>query len=389
MNSHKKDSKELLRRYEQGTCSDEEKLWIESRYNEVASRSIDKMYEIDPTETQEKIWGQIKKQTSQRQQKIRRLRTIAAAACILMVVGAVGLSIWWKSPNAVENVYTADIKPMKIEEVRISKVEVVEKKNKVNDQKIVPHILLSDGKVIPLVDFNEGLQVQEDGIYYVQGKQIEFGNQQDNMHTLTTPKGFDCKFTLSDGTIVWLNAESSIRFPLAFAANNREVELEGEAYFDVFHDAKRPFIVKSKDQSIKVLGTEFNIRAYPREQIVKTTLVQGSVEVLTSKQSALLSPGQQLSLYEDKLNITEKFDMESVVAWKNGYFRFNGDLKEIMTDLARWYDLELDYKVPPNYKIDIEAALSKSKTIQEMIELIHVATGLKLSIKERRLSIMK
>lgn len=389
MNSHKKNSKELLRRYEQGTCSEEEKLWIESRYNEVANRGLEKNHDIDPIEAKKEIWEEIKMQTIQKRQKIRRLKTIAAAACLLVFFGLIGWNMLLRNSDIRQEDYTITTPPMKIDEVRVSKVEVAERRDKSVSETAVPHIVLSDGKVVPLVDFSDGLKVQEDGIYYVQGKQIEFTDQQASMHTLTTPKGYDCKFTLSDGTVVWLNAESSIRFPLVFGMNNREVELEGEAYFDVFHDTTRPFTVKSKNQSIKVLGTQFNIRAYPREQTVKTTLIEGSVDVLTNKQKARLSPGQQMTLYEDKLSISEKFDMESVIAWKYGYFRFNGNLEEIMTDLARWYDLELDYRVPANYQIDLEAALSKSKTIQEMMELIQSATGLKLTIKERRISIMK
>ncbi|MFD2554796.1 FecR family protein [Sphingobacterium tabacisoli] len=389
MNSYKKDSKELLRRYEQGTCSEEEKLWIESRYNEVANRGLDHSRDIDPTEVKDEVWAQIKKQTILKRQKVRKLTTIAAAASVLVFFGLIGWNILIKDSHIAQEDYTMATPSMKIEEVRVSKAEVAERRDESVSEKAVPHIVLSDGKVIPLVDFSNGLRVQEDGIYYIQGKQIEFSNQRASMHTLTTPKGYDCKFTLSDGTIVWLNAESSIRFPLVFGTSNREVELEGEAYFDVFHDAGHPFIVKSKNQSIKVLGTQFNVRAYPREQTVKTTLIEGSVDVLTGKEQARLSPGQQLTLYEDKLSVSEKFDMESVIAWKHGYFRFNGNLEEIMTDLARWYDLDLDYRVPANYEIDLEAALSKSKTIQEMMELIQSATGLKLTIKERRLSIMK
>jgi transmembrane sensor len=173
----------------------------------------------------------------------------------------------------------------------------------------------------------------------------------DIYNTLFNPRGSKViDITLADGTQVWLNAESSIKYPVAFSGNAREVEITGEAYFEVKHDAAKPFMVKTKNSIIQDIGTRFNVNAYQDQTAEKTTLIQGAIEVSatagteTARQRRL-SPGEQALVQAGDITLNEKTDLVEVLAWKNGLFDFhNADIKAIMQQLARWYDLQVTYE---------------------------------------------
>lgn len=181
-------------------------------------------------------------------------------------------------------------------------------------------------------------------------------------HTLSTPRGGQYQLTLPDGTVIWLNTASSIRYPTAFAGNERRVSVTGEAYFEVAHDKTKPFIVElpavhsphtegAGGGEVKVLGTHFNINAYSDEAATKVTLLQGSVAVKRSGsgQLARLKPGEQAILGTDSpFTIDRSPDTEQALAWKNGLFDFNGaSLPEVMRQLERWYDIQVKYEGQP------------------------------------------
>ncbi|SEW19601.1 FecR family protein [Chitinophaga arvensicola] len=166
-------------------------------------------------------------------------------------------------------------------------------------------------------------------------------------NTVTTPKGRQFQLQLPDGSMVWLNAASSIRFPTHFSENNRTVTVTGEAYFKITPDAEKPFFVNTTEMDIAVLGTEFNINAYADEPAVKATLISGRITAGTKQQPAIhLSPGEQVSLAPGTpLKIARDINIEQVTAWVNGGFNFeNMSLREVMRQLARWYDLEIIYE---------------------------------------------
>ncbi|HWK06756.1 MAG TPA: FecR domain-containing protein [Puia sp.] len=169
-------------------------------------------------------------------------------------------------------------------------------------------------------------------------------------NTLTTGRGEQSpSLTLSDGTRVWLNAASSIRYPVAFTGDARNVEVTGEAYFEVAKDKAKPFYVKVRDIEVAVLGTHFNINAYQDEPNIKTTLLEGSVKILLGQptqqqQGRVLSPGQQ-SEVEGGINHVKEADVDQVMAWKNGLFNFNhADLPTVLRQLARWYDIDVKFE---------------------------------------------
>lgn len=169
-------------------------------------------------------------------------------------------------------------------------------------------------------------------------------------NTISTPRGGQYQIVLADGSKVWLNAASSLRFPASFTGKERKVELTGEGYFEVAKNAAMPFRVNANGMQVEVLGTHFNINAYNDEDVIKTTLLEGSVKVREGASGTIIKPGQQ-ALVENQGNPliskirVQTVDVDGAVAWKNGYFSFDkADLPTVMRQIARWYDVEISYE---------------------------------------------
>lgn len=174
------------------------------------------------------------------------------------------------------------------------------------------------------------------------------GRTQDDIYnTMSTPRGGQYNLTLADGTKVWLNAASSITYPVAFSGAERKVAVTGEAYFEVAHEKSKPFIVQTNNQEIRVLGTHFNVKAYDDDAGISTTLLAGSVQIknLSSGKSEVLKPGQQAKVFKDQPQISIKaVNAEDFISWKNGYFIFdNQSIKSVMKIMSRWYDVDVVY----------------------------------------------
>ncbi|HWB94440.1 MAG TPA: FecR domain-containing protein [Puia sp.] len=186
-------------------------------------------------------------------------------------------------------------------------------------------------------------------------------------NTMTTPKGREFQLTLPDGTKVWLDAASSIHYPTAFTGSQREVDVSGEAYFEVAKDNRHPFLVKIDETTrVQVLGTHFNINAYSDEASINTTLLQGSVRVISNGEKAVLKPGQQAQTKQNKILVTNA-DTEKVMAWKNGIFDFqDASLEEVMRQLQRWYDIDVVYekKIP---KIEFIGKMGRDLSLSEVL----------------------
>ena len=168
--------------------------------------------------------------------------------------------------------------------------------------------------------------------------------------TLATPVGGQYRLTLADGTKVWLNSQSSIRFPTAFAGKTRLVEVTGEVYFDVARDMRKPLVVKAGGLIVQALGTRFNVYNYPNEAAARATLIQGSVRVIKGRDSLLLTPGQEGETHKpDLLTLNSDVDTAQASAWKDGYFDFdNQDIQAIMRQFARWYDIQVVFAGKPS-----------------------------------------
>ena len=242
-----------------------------------------------------------------------------------------------------------------IDQPSLKKVAATETNRKpaINDVPAPLHskavLTLANGSKIELDSTSNGTLAQQGNVQIIKQSdgQISYSGtgSEDLYNTLNIPRGSKVvTIKLSDGTQVWLNSESSLRYPASFKGTERKVEITGEAYFEVAHNAAMPFIVKKGDLEIKVLGTHFNMNTYDDEGINKVTLLEGSVKVSMSNYESLLKPGQQAQIKED-IKLINGVDIDQVMAWKNGRFQFGekADLHSIMRKIARWYDVDVEY----------------------------------------------
>lgn len=210
-------------------------------------------------------------------------------------------------------------------------------------------------------------------------------------NTITTDKGRQWQLQLPDGSKVWLNAASSIRYPLGFTGKERMVEITGEAYFEVKHNDRQPFIVRVNNKAeVQVMGTHFNVNAYDNESHIATTLLEGRVQVKrldvgNAHASVTLQPGQQAEWKENSLpggiNLVKSADIDKIMAWKNGLFNFEGaSLEEVMRQLERWYDIDVVFEKP---KTDIRfgGKMTKGITLNEMLEILKGFEGSDLKFR--------
>lgn len=260
-------------------------------------------------------------------------------------------------------------------------------------------LALSDGSFIVLDSADNGVLRQQGNtkIVKINSGRLAFapsaGVEQGEplYNKISTPKGGQYEVILPDGSHVWLNAASSLRFPAAFTTKERKVELTGEAYFEVAKDATKPFRVhfstgagEGREGIVEVLGTHFNINAYDDEASTKTTLLEGSVRVmpLHSAQPAihnskLLSAGQQAVISTESTNSpqiqVQTVDTEEVIAWKNGKFHFNqADIKTVMRQIARWYNVEVMYEGPVS-KEKFEGEIPRNSSLSDVFKILELS----------------
>ncbi len=214
-------------------------------------------------------------------------------------------------------------------------------------------------------------------------------------NTIATPRGGQYQIVLADGTKVWLNAASSLRFPAAFVGNTREVALTGEGYFEVAHNKEKPFRVSVNGVVVNVLGTHFNVSAYPDDASVKTTLLEGSVGVEKNGVRKMISPGEQARI-ENKSNSedpnisVQRVDVEDVVAWKNGRFIFHDDnIQSVMKQLARWYDVTVSYEGDiTNEEFIGVISRSKYENISEILGMLEKTHTISFAVSGRHVTVM-
>jgi len=258
---------------------------------------------------------------------------------------------------------------------------------------------LADGHVINLkiqerssAYYENGYQIdvmQDGGIRYAVNSAVPIIKHKNiGANIFSTKKGATSNIILEDGTRVWLNSGSSLKFPPSFTGGtNRTVEVVGEAYFEVAHNPQKPFVVLSKYSKVTVLGTKFNIKAYPDQKQIQTTLLQGSVRLNSSKASSLLVPGEQATVKESgKINLSN-VNVEDFVAWKNGLIYFNNlSVEEIIGELSRWYDIRgIDNKSLSRERYT--GSFNKNKNIVEILEQLEKISNNHFTIKERRVLI--
>ncbi len=200
-------------------------------------------------------------------------------------------------------------------------------------------------------------------------------------NTISTPRGGQYKIGLPDGSEVWLNASSLLRFPNSFSGKERVVEISGEAYFEVARDTRKPFRVGVGNMQVMVLGTHFNVNAYPDEQGVKTSLFEGSVKISEGKINRLLKPGQQAIVRNGETEMEiNRMNKEEVLAWKNGLFIFNGaDITTIMNQIARWYDVKVTFDGSDINRSSFEGKISRSAPLTDVLKILELS-GVKFTV---------
>ncbi|MFY0253814.1 FecR family protein [Chitinophaga sp. 30R24] len=255
-------------------------------------------------------------------------------------------------------------------------------------------LTLADGSTVTLDSMGNQLLQQGSTAIHQQGGALRYQAQGGGnvlaYNTLTTPRGGQFQVILPDGTKVWLNATSSLKFPVAFTGSQRDVTLKGEAYFEVAHNDKMPFRVLVEGMEIKDLGTHFNVMAYGDEATVATTLLEGAVIVSDGGKGALLKPGQQAIGKRDGssgLSI-QQADVDHVIAWKNGEFSFNHtSIYEIMRQVSRWYDVDVYYEDAPD--VSLSGNISKHVNVSEVFKMLELAGNVKFKIENRKATVMK
>ena len=307
------------------------------------------------------------KEVSGDRDNVRRISftRIAAAAAVLLMLGIGGYFLFVPSANkeVIVKRYNNDVLP--------------------GGNKAM--LTLSDGSTISLEDAQQGSLAQQGGSQVIKSADGELAynkngqqNEEIQYNTLTTPLGGQYRITLPDGTSVWLNAGSSLRYPTAFSGKDRKVELKGEGYFDVAKNAAMPFFVKlANGVEVRVLGTQFNVNAYSDEKNIATTLVEGAVLVKNNEIANILQPGQQslAGQYDNSLKLLKNADIAAVTAWKEGVFKFNdADIETVMKQLSRWYDIEIVYE-GNTVKEYFNGTIPRNVPVSKVLELLEL-TGL-------------
>ncbi len=374
--NQRKYLQQLARKVLAGKATEEEKLFLEEYYNAFedhadiqAELTADELQNLQQAVLQQ-IHNRIMVHEMPRRPWYKRWRQMAAAAVLLLAVGTT-------IPFLINKKDAAGPTDLS----RTAAADVLPGGNKAT-------LTLHDGATIVLDEMGEDSLVKQDAI---QVRKTADGQLvytvADNpsstaavaYNTVTTPRGGQYQVVLPDGTRVWLNAASSIHFPTRFTQQQRSVSITGEVYFEVSHKPSRPFVVTAGETTVQVLGTHFNVMAYPDETVVKTTLAEGSVKIAHNGRSALLRPGEQIQVNERRFEV-QPVDVEAELAWKNGLFNFKEEgIETVMRQVERWYDINVRYEgILPEKQFT--GKVSRSVTLSELMEILSFYDDMKCLI---------
>ncbi|MCX2450325.1 DUF4974 domain-containing protein [Pedobacter sp. PLR] len=381
-----KDANAILEKIHRGTSSKEEMFLFDQWYFQYQHQHVREYSETELKAIQEEMRRKLPVQQSvfgtriTAESRVSRWQLIAASVLLLS-----GFTYYFLKSKPMELIpetkYSNDVAP--------------------GDNKA--YLTLANGQRISLSDAKNGELAQEAGVkitkqvngevfYQITDQVGKTANADLLYNTIETPRGGQYQIILPDGTKVWLNAASTLKFPSSFARLvNRRVELlGGEAYFEVAKDPKHPFILKTQQQEVRVLGTHFNINAYPDELAVKTTLLEGKVQLNSDHSSTrfVLEPGQQAALANNGLTV-KQVNAEEEIAWKNGYFQFNGEnIEEVMRTIARWYNVEVKYK-GDRPADQFNGRVSQHRNLSAVLEMLEYTGSVHFKIEGKEVTVMK
>lgn len=377
------DAKKLIEKYKLGICTPDEKLIIESWFHHLGENEISEFTEDELVAARGRLHTNMLELTKSFSSSSVWIRYLSAAAILIFV--SFSIFFFLERPSTTSNTDANkainDIKPGRNKAV----------------------LTLADGKKISLNDTKNGKISEQYGIKVIKtadGQLIySLSDPEDLSHansynTIETPMGGQYQVNLPDGSKVWLNSASSLRYPIKFVGSDRNVEITGEVYFEVAKKTGMPFKVKVADQVIEVLGTHFNVMAYPDELSINTTLVEGSVKIFSGKNSAIISPGQQSKVNQSEIKVLN-VDVNDFTAWKDGFFVFkNENIESMMRKISRWYNVEIIYQGDITHK-SFGGIISRSRNISEVLKILELTGSLHFEIEsnlsnptERRVIVM-
>lgn len=372
----KKDVKKVLDKVSSGTSNPEEetmaKLWLHQLHqDDQAGLSEEELNELS-----DQMWLSVEQNRKEQEQKARRLWiSLTAAASVILTLS---LGLYFYRNHASSN---------HTKEIQAYANDVPAGSNKA-------YLTLANGKKIALSDSTHGTLAVEAGVKITKtadGQLVytiadEGKKSSEKYNSIETPRGGQYQLHLPDGTKVWLNAASSLKYPASFySLKVRSVELVGEAYFEVAKDKAHPFIVKSKGQEVEVLGTHFNVNAYPDEQVIKTTLLEGAVKL---NKHLVLKPGEQSLLMDGKFNVTE-VNVNDAVDWKNGEFVFTNEaLTSILKKVSRWYDVEIVYTHSPVNMPTFTGSISRFENLSSVLKMLEEISNVSFSIEGKQIRVL-
>jgi len=371
------DAKILINKYREGNCTPEEEALVEHWYEQIQEGNFDlpeSLAIVDLDEVWRKL-GIIKEKS--RLQKLWAPIKIVASIAVILGIGVYFYTSRFDHPVTKDTI-VADIQP--------------------GADKAV--LILADGRKISLNDAVDGELAKQgntsivktaDGelVYSIDGRaQREAGPLIYN--TIETPKGGKYHIRLPDGSVVWLNAASTLKYPTSFNGQSvRRIEMTGEAYFEVVHNTEVPFVVKTGTQEVQVLGTRFNINGYSNELSVNTTLIAGSVKVsIPESPYVILKPNQQAIFVKGDLKVKE-VDADGTISWVNGDFNFKDEnIRSIMRKLERWYDIDVVYEGNIS-DVDFGAEISRKRTLLQVLKILEKTGGVHFKVEGRRITVMQ
>jgi transmembrane sensor len=314
---------------------------------------------------------------------VLRMQRYAAAACLLIIAG---ITIFMLARN----------KPARPDDTIATAKQLPPQDLQPGSDKAT--LTLSDGRIIALNPSQDGTIASQANSEIVNANgQLKYSltdgkstNAGPIYNTVTTPRGGSYPLTLSDGSRLWLNAASSVTFPAVFTGNERRVSITGEVYFEVAKNATKPFRVEVKDKNmvVEVLGTHFNINSYTDEPSIKTTLLEGKVKVTSNDKVSFLKPGMQAQVNGGEMKTVSGVDVDGVVAWKEGMFRFrNADLKTIMRQVERWYNIKVVFSA--NVNTTYSCLLSRKLPVSKLLEILEETGGVHFNISGEEIIVIK
>lgn len=385
-NSEKNNNaREMLDRYLEGNATPQERAIIESWYLDYTKNIADSDVQADFAEEDTEALGKVLYRYISHSSAAKPIvgfkiwRTIYRVAASLIFIAAGAWLVNSYIDKSHHSIVANDVYPA-------------------NQGAI---LTLADGRKIKVNASSIGSLAKENGIKIVKSADGELtyileetvSGASAKMNTLSTSKGETFHIRLPDGSMVWLNAASSVTFPVSFAsAVYRKVELKGEAYFDVASDKTKPFIVISNNQTVEVLGTRFNIASYDDEKVEKTALIEGSVKLnhrRSPNKEHILIPGQQAIIEDDSVRVA-KVDIDEVSAWRKGVFMFNDEaLESILLKISRWYDVDISYQDESLKKKSFWGIVTKHDKLSKVLEMLEKTNTVKFEVRGNKIVVKK